>query len=142
MRVLYAETSAVLGWLLREEDPLQPGVIIDSAKKVVTSVLTLLEAGRGIQRAANERRIAVAQASQLKGLLARAASGWDLMEITSEILARAADNFPVEPVRTLDAVHLATALEYRKVFPELAVLTFDVRILANLEPLGLPDALA
>jgi hypothetical protein len=44
-------------------------------------------------------------------------------------------------VRTLDAIHLATALRFATTFPALPVLTFDERILANLEPLGLASAL-
>lgn len=141
MNIVYAETSAVLGWLLGEQDPLQPAAAIDSAEKIVTSVLTLLEASRGILRAANERRLEGAHAFHLRGLLTRAASAWDLMEITADIRARAAEPFPFEPVRTLDAIHLATALEFAKVFPEISVLTLDERISANLEPLGLANAL-
>jgi predicted nucleic acid-binding protein len=140
VKVVYAETSAVLGWLLGEESLRQPAAVIDSAERVVTSVLTLLEASRGILRAANQNRLAAADASRLRGLLARAASGWDLLEITPDIRTRAAEAFPVEPVRTLDAVHLATMLDFVTVFPEISVLSFDARILANLEPLGLPRA--
>jgi predicted nucleic acid-binding protein len=140
VKVVYAETSAVLGWLLGEESLPQPAIVIDSAERVVTSVLTLLEASRGILRAANQSGLAAADASRLRGLLARAASGWNLLEITADIRTRAAEAFPVEPVRTLDAVHLATMLDFVRVFPELSVLSFDARILANLEPLGLPRA--
>jgi predicted nucleic acid-binding protein len=140
VRVLYAETSAVLGWLLGEEDPLRPRAFIDSADKVVTSVLTLVEASRGILRAENEGRIATADAFRLRGILARAVSGWDLMEVTAQIREKAAEAFPIEPVRTLDAVHLATALEFAKVHEEISVLSFDERILANLQPLGLASA--
>jgi hypothetical protein len=62
------------------------------------------------------------------------------MEITGEIRVRAAEAFPVESVRTLDAVHLATVLEFARVFPDISVLSTDSRILANLEPLGLRPA--
>jgi uncharacterized protein with PIN domain len=140
VKVVYAETSAVLGWLLGEESPARLAAVLDSAEKVVTSVLTLLEASRGILRAATEGRASAADASRLRGLLARAASSWDLMEITEDIRTRAAEAFPVEPVRTLDAVHLATMLDFLRIFPEMSVLSFDARILANLEPLGLPRA--
>lgn len=140
MKVVYAETSAVLGWLLGEESLPQPAAVIDSAERVVTSALTLLEASRGILRAATEGRVSAADASRLRGLLARAASGWDLMEITADIRTRAAEAFPVEPVRTLDAVHLSTMLDFVRIFPEMSIVSFDARILANLGPLGLPRA--
>ncbi len=60
-----------------------------------------------------------------------------MLEITADIRIRAGEAFPVEPVRTLDAIHLATALQFARALPGLSVLTFDRRILANLEPLGL-----
>ena len=46
----------------------------------------------------------------------------------------------VEPVRSLDAIHLATALEFTKVVATLGVLSFDTRITDNLDPLGLEPA--
>ncbi|MGH9366202.1 MAG: type II toxin-antitoxin system VapC family toxin [Thermoanaerobaculia bacterium] len=137
MKVVYAETSAVLAWLLGDESRLRARRVVDSADQVVTSVLTLVEATRGILRAANEQRVAAVDASRLRGLLARTTTAWELMEITPEIRVRAGEPFPVEPVRTLDAIHLATALQFARALPELSVLTFDERILANLEPLGL-----
>ena len=137
MIVVYAETSSVLAWLLGEEGALETAAVIDSADKIVTSVLTVLEANRGILRAAEQRGVTPADAASLKGLLARAASDWDLMEITGEIRVKAAERFPVEPVRTLDAIHLATALEFTQIYTGISILSSDARILSNLEPLGL-----
>lgn len=141
MKVVYAETSAVLAWLLGDESRLPARRGLDSADEIVTSVLTLLEAARGIRRAASERRVSALDASRLRGLLTRTTTAWQLLEITPDIRVRAADPFPIEPVRTLDALHLSTALHFARVFPGLPVLTFDERILANLEPLGLASAL-
>ena len=39
--------------------------------------------------------------------------------------------------RTLDAIHLATALAFTEAFPELGVVSLDRRILDNAESLGL-----
>ena len=140
MKVVYAETSAVLGWLLEDEAQFLTRRVMDSADQVVTSVLTLLEAARGILRAANEARVTSGNAARLNGLLARTSTAWALLEITPDIRIRAGEPFPVEPVRTLDAIHLATALHFARAFPGLFVLTFDERILINLEPLGLRRA--
>jgi predicted nucleic acid-binding protein len=140
VKVVYGETSAVLAWLLGDENRLRARRIIDSADRVVTSILTLIEAKRGIFRAANERRVTGIETSRLKGVLARTATAWELLEITPEIRIRAGEPFPVEPVRTLEAIHLATALHFGRAFPSLSVLTFDERILVNLEPLGLLPA--
>jgi len=142
VKVVYAETSAVLAWLLGDEPGPRARRVLNSADQVVTSVLTLLEATRGIMRAASERHITAVDASRLKGLLTRATAAWQLLEITPEIRVRAAERFPIEPVRTLDAIHLATALYFARVFSGLSVLTFDDRILANLEPLSFINAVA
>jgi predicted nucleic acid-binding protein len=120
VKVVYAETSVVLGWLLEDRSLPESAEAIDSAEQVVTSTLTLLEANRGIRRAARQRRVTLGGAASLKALLARAAARWDLLEITPEIRMRAGEPFPVEPVRTLDAIHLATARASQKtsqVFP-------------------------
>ncbi|HEY3171342.1 MAG TPA: PIN domain-containing protein, partial [Thermoanaerobaculia bacterium] len=97
MKVVYVETSAVLAWLLGDEPRLLTRKVVDSADQVVTSVLTLLEATRGILRAANERRVTAVDASRLKGLLARTATAWELLEISPDIRIRAGEPFPVEP---------------------------------------------
>jgi predicted nucleic acid-binding protein len=140
VNVVYAETSAVLAWLVGDESALRARRGLDRADQIVTSVLTLLEATRGIMRAVRERRVTAADASRTERLLNRAAAAWQLLEITPDIRVRAAEPFPVEPVRTLDAIHLATVLHFARVFPGLSVLTFDGRILANLEPLRLTSA--
>jgi hypothetical protein len=59
------------------------------------------------------------------------------MEITKEIREGASQPFPVEPVRSLDAIHLSTALEFLKLYPGLKVLSFDKRINDNIPSLGL-----
>jgi hypothetical protein len=40
-------------------------------------------------------------------------------------------------VRTLDAIHLSTALLFAAAYPDLAVLTSDERVARNAEALGL-----
>jgi predicted nucleic acid-binding protein len=52
-------------------------------------------------------------------------------------VARARSSFPVEPVRTLDAIHLATAAVFHESLGGLQVLSFDERIRANAQQLGL-----
>jgi hypothetical protein len=58
------------------------------------------------------------------------------MAVTEEVLTRVARPFPVEPVRTLDAIHLAT-LESLGETPQLVtVVTRDDRIARNARALG------
>jgi len=137
---LYIETSAILSWLLGEPSGLSVPDTLDSHEPVTTSVLTVVEVARVLRRAEHGRLLNAAQHARLLGTFNRAAAAWYALEITPTVRERAAYAFPGGPVRTLDALHLASALELLAVFPDLEVLSFDARILANLHPLGLPAA--
>jgi hypothetical protein len=70
-------------------------------------------------------------------LFTETSASWALMEITKEIREGASQPFPVEPVRSLDAIHLATALEFHKIYPGMKILSFDRRINDNIPSPGL-----
>lgn len=59
-------------------------------------------------------------------LLDLAAASWVLLPLTDRVLHRARERFPQEPVRTLDALHLATAALTSQAYRDLAVLSLDV----------------
>ena len=133
---LYAETSAVLRWLFNEP---QGDVILDqlrNAAKVATSRLTLVEARRAIRRASREAGLASAQRAKVLSALALAASRWALLDLSRAVVERAESEFPVEPIRTLDALHLASALVLREALPDLVVLSTDDRLRGNALELG------
>lgn len=137
MGAVYLETSALLAWLLGEDGSEAVAREIDGPEEVVSSVLTVTEAARGILRAEQLGRLTAVEHLELRGLLERSQAQWLLMEVTAAVRRRAAEPFPAEPLRTLDAIHLATALELRRAWPELALLSFDRRVLANAAGLGL-----
>ena len=137
MSEVYLETSAVLTWLLGQSRAEEVRAAVDGAQAVVTSLLTFAEAERALVRAEREASLRAGDAQKLRGLLQRARAAWIGMAVSEEILERAARPFPVEPVRTLDGIHLATALAFTKAFPDLRMLTFDRRIAANAEALGI-----
>ena len=134
---MYAETSAVLAWLFGEPAGGMVRRSIDGAARVVSSVLTIVEAERAISRAEGLALISPAAAAQLRGLAARTMTQWNLLEVVPNVRRRTGQVFPRETVRTLDALHLASALEFLTLHPDLRVLTLDDRIASNLEPLGL-----
>jgi predicted nucleic acid-binding protein len=134
---VYAETSAVLAWLFAQPGGERVRKTMAGAAQVAASRLTLIETRRVIRRAEREARVSAAQAADLLALFARAASTWAVLEISAEVARRAEDRFPSEPVRTLDAIHLASALVLRRTFPDLAVATADERVRANAAQLGL-----
>jgi predicted nucleic acid-binding protein len=60
-----------------------------------------------------------------------------VLQIGPEIVERARQTFPGEPIRTLDAIHLASALVARATLPGLALLSLDDRIRRAAAQLGL-----
>jgi len=137
VKALYLETSALLNWLLGQAQADEVRAAVDESEVVVTSVLTFAETERALVRAEHEDLVRAADGQRLRGILQRASTGWMRMMMSEEILARAGRPFPVEPVRTLDAIHLATALAFTKAFDELRLLSLDRRLLGNARALGI-----
>ena len=75
----------------------------------VTSALTLAEAARAIVRARVSGRLTPAKERAAIQALRVFEKRCYVVSVTDSVLARAGQPFPFEPLRTLDAVHLATA---------------------------------
>lgn len=135
--LVYAESSAVLAWLLGEARADEVRDALNAATAVVVSDLTDIECARAIHRAVALGAITAQRGSSVLELYSRVADAWDRLAISERVVARAAEPFPVEPVRALDAIHLAAALVARDQWRTLAVLSFDERVLANAAALGL-----
>ena len=137
MSVLYIETSAILSWLFGEPDSHEVIDTMNKCETVLSSVLSLVETERALIRAETEGIINAGEHQRLKGIFAKHSISWVYLEINSSVRNRAAQPFPVEPIRTLDAIHLSTAVEFIQIYPDLVVLSFDKRIVDNIGPLGL-----
>jgi len=137
MSTVYLESSAVVHWLLGQSGAAEVRRTVDRADVLLTSMLTLTESERVLIRAEGQGVLRGGDAQRLRGLLNRIQASWTRMAVSAQVLVRAARAFPVEPVRTLDAIHLATALEFAVTFPDLRVLSFDRRIRNNAEALGI-----
>ncbi len=135
---LYAETSAFFAEAGGEEIR----ATLAAADKVTSSRLALIETRRVLRRAEREGRITAAEGADLRAIFSQATSTWAILEISADVARRAEDGFPSEPVRTLDAIHLASALLLRESFPDLVVLTVDERVRANSTLLGFPPEVA
>lgn len=79
------------------------------------------------------RRLEPAHGDHVRDLLDSVA----LVELSPLVLARAAEPFPV-PVRTLDALHLATIEFLRGQGQALELATYDARLLGAARALGIP----
>jgi hypothetical protein len=137
LSALHLEASASLRWLLDQARAAEVRAAVDAVDVVVTSALTLAESERALVRAETGRLLSASDGQRLRGMLQLAQAGWMRMAVTEEILSRACRSFPVEPVRTLDAIHLSTALAFTKAMPDLRILSFDHRILDNAVALGI-----
>ena len=133
---LYAESSAVLAWLL--EEPRAPEILeeLAAAHLVIASDLTLVETDRVLIRATALGDLSAADAASRRAELHRAAAHWTVVRLGEEIIDRARRRLPIEPVRTLDALHLASALSARSAVPDVAVLSLDSAVRANARALG------
>lgn len=134
--IVYAESSAILSWLLGEAAGTDVAGALRSAEAVVASDITRIECERVLVRAWSTGLLTEADAADQAATLATAAHQWTLVRLDDTVAERCARPFPIEPVRTLDAIHLATALAARAVVPGLAVLTLDQRIRENANRLG------
>jgi len=135
--IVYAESSAVLAWLLGEQAATQVRRLLAEAERIVASSLTPLECSRALARGVATGQLREADAGQARRLLATASAGWAALEMSGPALDRARAAFPEEPVRTLDAIHLAAALEFRTALGDITLLSLDERIRANGGALGL-----
>lgn len=133
---LYAESSAVLSWVLVESRLSRVFPLLTQAELIVASELTLLECDRTLIRAVSMGNLNQGQLNTRREELEELAEGWDILELRKDIMDRARMPFPSEPIRSLDAIHLASALAARAALPDLEVLSLDNRIRTAARQLG------
>ena len=130
----YVETSALLAALL-EQDSAARNALRDKRRRV-TSALTFAEASRALVRARVAQRLTPTDERAGLRWLQAFRRRCDVVAVTDAVLARAGRPFPVEPIRTLDALHLATA-ELLGEPPQLVtIMTRDSRVIDNARAMG------
>ncbi len=137
MSTLYAESSAILRWLLGTSEAPVIRKLLSGARLVVSTALTAVEVARTLRRLTAGGSISADAREAAWVRYCVAAGHWNLVGVTDQILTRAGEAFPLEPVRTLDAVHLATAALYHREVEPLAMLSVDARVRANAEAMGI-----
>jgi predicted nucleic acid-binding protein len=133
---LYAESSAVLAWLLGDTGGEASRKALSAAEVVLASQLTLVECSRVLIRAVRSGRLSEADAADREAVLGRVEGHWTLLGVDAEVIDRARRPFPLEPIRTLDAIHLASALVARAAVPGIALLSLDDRVRQGARHLG------
>jgi predicted nucleic acid-binding protein len=126
----------VVAWWLGEARAADVKRALDSAEVVMASELTVIECERVLVRGLALGSLTQVDASGRRATLQSLISGWTQLRMDGEILERAKRAFPDEPVRTLDALHLSSALMARFSVPGLVFLTLDERLRKNARLLG------
>lgn len=127
------ESSALVAALLEHA----PSVLkAPAGTRYVTSALTFAEAGRAIVRMRAAGRLTPADERAAVRALRTFERRCFIVDVDRAVLARVRRAFPLEPIGTLDAVHLATA-ELLGEAPQLVtIVTRDVRVRDNARALG------
>lgn len=129
MTVHYVDTSALLSIALEGNLPLSTALA--RARSLTTSALTVVEFDRGILRRRNDGTLNAKQEAQAQRWGRELAAACYLMAVDADVLDRARLPFKVEPVRTLDALHLASIDLLAKKLSFLVVVSTDERVRAN-----------
>jgi predicted nucleic acid-binding protein len=138
LSTLYAESSAVLRWLLGGSDGDRVERALTTAAGVVTSELTSTEVGRALQRLVATEQIDAESGETGWTSYSVASQHWHIYRVDDNVLVRARQAFPREPLRTLDAIHVATAMRHALEIGVPAMLSLDRQVRANAQALGLP----
>ena len=129
----YIESSAVVAALIEGDRAAKASI---RAPGRITSALTIAESSRAVLRAHLSGRITAQQHRAALLTLQRFARRCYIVHVTETILTRAGHPFPVEPMRTLDAIHLATAEALGEPPALEVIITRDIRVRENATALG------
>jgi predicted nucleic acid-binding protein len=125
--VIYIDSSVVLAQLFAEDR--QPSATLWNQVLVSSRLLEYEVWNRALARSQRPDRTAIV------ALLGKV----DMTELSALALHRALDPFPV-PVRTLDALHLATAVFLNAVSDPVLLASYDARMLNAARALGIEPA--
>ena len=128
------ESSALVAALLERDTAIVKKV--SRGTQQVTSALTLAEAGRAIIRARATGRLTAEEEQAAVRALRTFERRCFILDVDRAVLDRVRRPFPVEPIRTLDAVHLATADLLGEPPSLVTIVTRDGRVRENAEALG------
>ena len=124
--MIYLDTSVALAHLLAEDrvppDRLWQEPLI-SSRLIEYEIWTRIHA----------RKLTRSHADEVRSLLSRLA----LIELAPPVLARALEPFP-KPVRTLDALHLASMEFLRKQGQSVTLASYDERLISGARALRFP----
>ena len=125
MSVAYVDSSALVKLIVRESESDALRRYLSSAGPLTSSILVTVEVSRAVARVAPDAGATVTSVFE----------GLNVLAFDARIAARAAALDPAG-LRTLDAIHLATALELRDELT--AFVSYDDRLSTAAREMGLP----
>ena len=130
----YIESSGLVAAILeRDAEALAQ---VREVGQHVTSALTFAEVARALIRARADGRITLLEERAAVRAFQQFERRCAVVAVSPAVLSRAGRPFPIEPFRTLDAIHLAT-IELMGETPQLVtVVTRDDRVARNARSLG------
>ncbi len=127
--MIYLESSALVKLVLAERESASLEAWLAGKRGLVTSALSEIEVGRAVVMATRGFDLMARVDAMMRRL--------DVFEVTRAVRRAAVWDVP-RSLRSLDAVHVATALMVRGDLE--ALVTYDLRVIAAAEDLGLPVA--
>ncbi len=133
--ILYLETSALLrAAVFNQREVLAR---MEGLKDWATSALTLVECERVLISMKHRRVITARIRAAALAFLREVTWRMEISELDAAIFDRTTRPFPVEPIKTLDGLHMATILSWAE-RGAVEVLTCDRQVKVNAEAVGLP----
>ena len=120
--IAYVDSSVVARFVLQQPDRLDELTTFD---KRLTSQLTQLECLRAVDKARMDHDLTPDEVLVRSLALYQLLRGMSRVAVSRAVLERGSASFPL-PVKTLDAVHVGTALHLReRAYPQIAFATHD-----------------
>ncbi len=134
LQTRYIESSALLAALLEGDSSVMRA--IRATGRRVTSALTFAEANRAVIRARVAGRLTSIEEQDAIHGLQTFARRCEIIAVSDEVLIRAGRPFPIEPVRALDAIHVASVELLGESPQSVVFVTRDKRVADNVRALG------
>ena len=129
----YLDSSVVLRVVLRESGMLKEWSRITAP---VTSEIARVESLRALDRLRLAGAMAERELSRRRGSMLELFRGVEMVRVNRAVLDRAGEPFPTQ-IRTLDAIHISSALLVRTRTPTLRFATHDADLAVAAHAVGL-----
>jgi predicted nucleic acid-binding protein len=134
VRGRYIESSALFASRFEGDAAARQSIVGEGIR--FTSALTLAEVGRRLVRGRVADSIDESQFRAAMLWLRRFERSCHIVQIDGPVLTRVRRSFPGEPLRTLDAIHLATLEAWEDDPSQVVMVTRDRRIADNARAMG------